>query len=118
MQSFANIGEYFSSAVPGLCRYWLEKSDGRQAPARSDLDPLEMPKQSLPYTMLVDIDQKTLRVRYRVVGTAISRLFSMDFTGFYLNDILMPGDYRQAAEALYRHVALTEEPVVGHYGYP
>jgi hypothetical protein len=117
LRAIANIGEYFSPAVPHLCRYWLEKSAGRARPSRQEIDALDMPKRSLPYVMLVDIERAPFRVKYRLVGTGIASLFSLDFGGRYLDQFLMPGTYRQEAQALYQGVAETAEPVVGHYGY-
>jgi hypothetical protein len=48
-----------------LYRYWRGKLEGRIAPARSDLDPADIPA-LLPYMMLVEkVDDQ---FRYRLLG--------------------------------------------------
>jgi hypothetical protein len=118
MKAFANVGEFFSPAVPQLCQYWNQRSGGEATLARSQIDPIDLPRQSLPFIMLVDIERDPFRVRYRVVGTRIAALFSLDFTNHYLDRIGMPGSYQEAAADLYRLVSDTGQPVIGHYGYP
>jgi PAS domain len=50
--------------------YWLSKCGGRLMPARSDLDPTDMPKHLLPGICLVDVVPDQRRYVYRLVGTA------------------------------------------------
>lgn len=118
MLAYANLGEYFSPAVPSICGYYLGEAGGRAALSRTEIVVIDMPKPALPFTMLVDIDRTSMRLKYRVVGTGIAKLFGLDFTHHFFDEIVLPGAYRQAAEELYRQVALTGRPAVGQYGYP
>jgi hypothetical protein len=118
MLAISNLGEYISSAVPEVCKYWIEKAGGRAAPTRNEVDVLEMPKSHLPRLLIVDIELEPFRVKYRLVGTHFSRQLAVDFTGKYLDQLVLPGTLRDEAIDLYRAVQRTGLPAVGHYGYP
>jgi hypothetical protein len=64
-----------------IYRYWQEKCRGRSMPARSDLDPLDMPKGLLPGLCLVDVAPDERRYVYRLVGTADVEVRGYDPTG-------------------------------------
>ena len=62
-----------------LYRYWeAKRGSGRKAPARRDLDPLEIVK-LLPNVALVEPEQDGYR--WRLMGTAIASDFGRDLTG-------------------------------------
>jgi hypothetical protein len=61
--------------------YWLSKCSGRLMPARSDLDPTDMPKRLLPGICLVDVVPDQRRYVYRLVGTADVEVRGYDPTG-------------------------------------
>jgi hypothetical protein len=64
-----------------LYRYWLAKRVGRANPARSDIDPVDIPA-LLPYLTIVDkVDGQ---FRYRLVGTAVVQQFGYDLTGTFI----------------------------------
>ncbi|WP_119304699.1 PAS domain-containing protein [Dongia deserti] len=64
-----------------LYGYWLEKCRGRRMPARSDLDPIEMPRAVLPGICLVDVVPDERRYVYRLVGTGDVEVRGYDPTG-------------------------------------
>lgn len=64
-----------------IYRYWQEKCHGRSMPARSDLDPLNMPKGLLPGLCLVDVAPEERRYVYRLVDTANVEVRGYDPTG-------------------------------------
>jgi hypothetical protein len=70
-----------------LYEYWLAKRGSRAMPARSDLDPAEIPL-LLPHLLIVE--QVASRLRYRLVGTAVvqevGRDLTGDFVGFYVSE--------------------------------
>lgn len=66
-----------------LYDYWDGKRDGRRMPARSDLDPLDIPR-LLKHILLVDVEHDPIRFFVRVYGTGIVDLRGIDLTGKYL----------------------------------
>lgn len=74
-------------------------------PSRRDIDPVDLPRQ-LPNIMLIDVEQRPLRFRYRLVGTRVVEASAEDRTGYYfdsveffaLNPIIMT-QYRQVLES-------------------
>ena len=70
-----------------LYAYWLEKRGDRRAPSRADIDPIELAPQ-LPHVVLVDVEHApVMRLRFRLIGTAIVKGFNQDLTGRYFDEI-------------------------------
>jgi hypothetical protein len=92
-----------------LYRYWLAKLDGRMAPARSDLDPVDFPA-LLPYMMLVEkVDDQ---FRYRLLGSALARQLGRDVTGNVVGSQFVNAPEAIAAKrAVYERVFATAQPV-------
>jgi len=61
--------------------YWREKCDSRSMPARSDIDPIDMPRRLLPFINLVDVVSDERRYVYRLVGTGDVEIRGQDPTG-------------------------------------
>src|SRR5690606_23680107 len=79
------------------------------------IDPAAM-CQLLPFIMIVDLEAPSadvLRIRYRLVGTAVAKFSGLDFTGAYLDqldfDICTTADLTQA----YRRISETRWPGLG-----
>lgn len=97
-----------------LYRYWLNKRGGRPMPARSDIDPADIPG-LLPY--LTIIDKVDGRLHYRLIGTAAVKHRGRDLTGRFV------GSYDNSPEsaakmcAAYEAVFATGRPifVTGEY---
>jgi hypothetical protein len=66
-----------------LYEYWDSKRAGRAMPARSDLDPIEIPD-LLRHLILLDITHDPLRFRVRLYGTGVAELRGHDLTGRFL----------------------------------
>ena len=64
-----------------LYQYWLARCGSRPMPARSDIDPVEFPRGTLPGISLVDIVPDDRRYVYRLVGTAEVEVRGQDPTG-------------------------------------
>ena len=73
-----------------LLAYWLGKRGPRRAPARADIDPLEIAS-LLPHVMLIDVEHAPLRFRYSLVGTEVVRNLGADMTGRYLDEFVRLG---------------------------
>jgi len=59
--------------------YWHRKRGGRLAPARADIDPVEIAS-LLPRVMLVDVSTDPLDFRFRLAGTGIFRIHGAELT--------------------------------------
>lgn len=88
--------------------YWQGKRRDRCAPARSDIDPLEIPR-ILPRIMLADVVRDAsgkIDFRYRLSGTGIGEIHGSELTGRGPRD-LRPSLYGALIDSHY-HMALAE----------
>lgn len=69
--------------------YWEGKRAGRTMPSRADIDPLEL-KPHLGNLCLVEVHHRPLRLRYRLIGTEITRAMDRDSTGRWFHDLYHP----------------------------
>jgi len=91
MQLIRATDEIESSNIRALHSYWRSKFRGEKLPRRADIDPAEIPR-LVPRLMVVDVEQKPFRVRYRLVGTKVVEMTGFEFTGKYLDEIALPND--------------------------
>lgn len=102
-------------ALEKLYAYWCAKKGERRAPARADIDPLEIAR-LLPHVTLVDVERAPLRFRYRLVGTEIVRNVGDDFTGRYLDSFLRLS-HRDAMAAEFTRVVESALPSISDWEY-
>ena len=93
-----------------LYRYWADKKHGRPLPARSDLDPMEIP-QLLQNVVLVDVIGDPPRFRYRLVGTAITHAIGKEITSRFVDELPLDHYYVEHLLSLYRTVIEERRPV-------
>ena len=105
MRKITQADQIESPRLRQLFEYWQSKRRGGRLPRRADIDPTEIP-QLMPNLLLVDIEHDPFRVRYRLVGTQIVEATGFEFTGKYLDEIVLPDDegpflesYQLAAES-------------------
>ncbi|MEQ8816848.1 MAG: PAS domain-containing protein [Thalassobaculum sp.] len=67
-------------------RYWLAKRGDRLFPSRADIDPIDLAPH-LGNVVLIDVQRSPLRLRYRLIGTAITQAMNRDSTGKYYDEI-------------------------------
>ncbi len=94
--------------LEGLYQHWLSKRRGRAMPRRADIDPLEIPTEIWPYTMLLDVvwEGGTPRFRYRRVGEVFWRLAGREPTGLFIEDVLPEkAGYRRYVIGIYEEMA-------------
>ena len=72
-----------------LLEYWQSKRSGDLLPGRKDVSPFEL-KSLLGNVVLIDVERKPLRLRYRLLGTNITRAMGRDSTGKYYDEIYSP----------------------------
>jgi hypothetical protein len=106
-----------SPYLRALFDYWEGLRHGRVAPEAHEIDPLEIPPKSLPFVILVDLEQNPLRARYRLVGTHSTEIAGWDYTGKYVHEIGMPNTLQE--EILEDFVyALAKQPMYANYEWP
>jgi hypothetical protein len=107
-----NVFEATSSAkLAGLYSYWRSKCGNRKIPARSDIDPVEIP-QYLPEVFIAEVHHP-LRFRFRLVGSRICDRWNENYTGKWLDELDL-GAERTAALAQYEALAQSGEPRYDH----
>jgi len=80
------IAEVRSPMLLRAYEYWQSMRGDRVLPARSDLDPLDIPD-LLPNVILLDYLPKDHRLKVRLVGTLVVDMYGSDYTGMYLDEI-------------------------------
>ena len=71
--------------------YWRSLCGTRRMPARRDVDPLHMPLGYMPDLMLIEVEARPRRYRYRLVGTHVVAASGEDRTGRYFDDVAFFG---------------------------
>ncbi len=66
--------------------YWRGKCGDGRLPGRADIDPLDLAPH-LGNLVLIDVERSPLRLRYRLIGTRITRAMDRDSTGKYYDEI-------------------------------
>jgi hypothetical protein len=97
-----------------LYRYWASKREARQMPSRAEIDPLEIPAEIWPYTMLLDVlwRQGPPRFRYRRVGNVFWRAVGQEPTGRFIDDVLPEtAGYRAYIVGVYSEMAMRRRAI-------
>jgi hypothetical protein len=93
--------------LENLYQHWLGKRRGRRMPARADIDPLEIPADTWPHTMLLDViwERSRPRFRYRRVGEIFWR-GGREPTGMFIDEVVPEtAGYRRYVVGLYEEMA-------------
>ena len=108
----ASIDSLDEPLLAELYVYWSSRRGERFAPARSDIDPVDIP-QLLPYIALSEIVEDGnggRRFRYRLAGTQIEAHFGCSLTNRYLDE-LKHGSYLDYITGLYDRLIAEKAPV-------
>ncbi|GAB4353216.1 MAG: hypothetical protein Kow00114_02340 [Kiloniellaceae bacterium] len=96
-----------------LYAYWSRCRGDRFAPARADIDPVDIPH-LLPHVALSEIvsedDGHGRRFRYRLAGTRIEERFGCALTNRYLDE-LKQGPYLEYIVGLYERIIAEKVPI-------
>ncbi len=96
-----------------LYAYWSKCRGERFAPARADIDPVDIPH-LLPHVALSEIvsdgSGHRRRFRYRLAGTQIEERFGCALTNHYLDE-LKQGQYLAHIVGLYERIIADKVPV-------
>jgi len=102
-----------SERYPDLRRvhaYWGDRCQARFAPRRADIDPADLVA-VLPRVMLADVLTEPLDFRYRLSGTAITDVHSLNLTAKSPRD-LMPTAYGALIHDHYCQAVSRREPLL------
>ena len=67
---------------------WHRLRGSRTMPAPADVDALILPPRLLPHLLLIDLEYSpAFRLRWRLIGTHITRVVDRDMTGRYWDEI-------------------------------
>ena len=83
-----------------LHRYWIGCANGRRAPARSDIDPIDIPR-VLPYVTLIEVVDRAGRFRCRLAGTKVEAMYGCALTNCFVDEVI-DGRYRDHLLGLFR----------------
>ncbi|GHD43522.1 hypothetical protein GCM10017083_09810 [Thalassobaculum fulvum] len=70
-----------------LLQYWDARRAGRIAPARGDIDPLDLPPALLPHVVLIEVRRDPLEFSYRLAGTAADTIHGQSLKGVRVLDL-------------------------------
>jgi len=70
-----------------LLEYWEGRRQGRAAPRRCDIDPIDIPALLLPHILLIDVGRDPLDFRYRLAGTAADTIHGQSLSGVRILDL-------------------------------
>lgn len=85
--------------LAGLLAYWRERRGNRQAPARRNIKPMEIPS-LLPIVHLIDVQDDPLAFRHRLVGTEIVEKVGRNVTGKWVDEALYGKALRDVFDGL------------------
>lgn len=84
----AHALELHDPRLQRLHAYWRERCGHLPFPRKGDFDPVDF-SYVLGYVTLVDVEQEPRRYRFRLDGSILVELSGMDYTGRYLDELLM-----------------------------
>jgi hypothetical protein len=94
-----------------LAAYWSAKRGQHPMPARSAIDPLDMPRRLLPHLALVEPTGQDREIRFRLVGTELVQRFGRDSTGKTSTELYGGSDYLGHLEGIYGAVFADAQPL-------
>ena len=99
----------WSSPSKQLFNWWVTARGSREFVLRRTFDPADW-RRILPNIWMLDIQSDPLRLRLRLVGTAVAELMKGDYTGRWLDEVLPFLSKDEEFQARYRSVIETGEP--------
>jgi hypothetical protein len=94
-----------------LFDYWLGAAGARAMPARSDLDPLKVPR-LLPSIGLIDVRGGLDTACFRLAGTRLHEIYGQEITGKRASEVFA-GESGEYWRRVHDHVVETGQPLNG-----
>ncbi|MGD1878350.1 MAG: PAS domain-containing protein [Kiloniellaceae bacterium] len=111
MQQVTGADQIESTLIRQLYVYWRSKCREGAIPRRADIDPAEIPR-LMPNLLIADIEYHPFRIKYRLVGTKVVETTGFEFTGKYLDEIIL-SDYEGPFLECYQTACATKLPMMG-----
>lgn len=111
------LRDHFQSFPPGAPipkahGFWTALHDRGGIPSRRDIDPTGIPSDTLPHIVMIDVSETPKRrFRYRLVGTAVEKIFGADYTGRYMDEMGL-GAVLDRIQAFYSLVCNDPQPAL------
>jgi hypothetical protein len=102
--------------LAALYSYWSRLRKGGEIPARSDLDPIDIPR-LLRYVILAECYDAGRRIKFRLTGSDIAFAPGADLTGRYLHERGPRTPYLDHLSELYRLGATSTEGIYSAFSY-
>jgi len=101
-------------------RYWDSARGGKVMPARSDVDPIDIPRELLPNLFLVEVVDGGRRFKFRLVGSESTLAAGRSLTGYHVDEVNPNLAYADYVSNLYRRAIQRKRPVlsVSNFGLP
>ena len=99
-----------SQKIQELYTHWRSLQTDDVAPLWSGFDVLDV-FSIMPNTMMVDLEEDPFRVKYRFVGTQVVRYTGFEFTGKYLDEIVLD-DHSAPFHEAYKRAATEQRPIL------
>lgn len=109
---FCRREQIVSDVIDSVEAVWSDLCRGRPFPARSDIDPLALRK-VLPYLSIVELHENPFQIRYRLIGTEVTRFAGEDFSGKWLTDTGWSELHQRLNLMIYEQAHDTQMPVFG-----
>ena len=94
-----------------LFDYWLRSAGARRMPARSDLDPLKVPR-LLPNLGLIDVSEGIERATFRLAGMRLRDVYGQEVTGKRVDEVYC-GDSAEYWRRIHARVVEAGQPLHG-----
>ncbi len=94
-----------------LFDYWLRSAGSRRMPARSDLDPVKVPR-LLPHLGLIDVGNGIEQASFRLAGTRLRDVYGQEITGKKVDEVFC-GDCADYWRRIHSRVMETGHPLHG-----
>lgn len=108
------LGVVRDPRLVSLYRYWRQQRGERPLPRRADIDPLELPGNTWPHIMVLDVlwTGDVPRFRYRRVGEVYWRASQREPTGKFVDEVVPEvAGYRDYVLDIYKETATRRLPL-------
>lgn len=109
---FADRDQMESAVIAGVEKIWQALRGQRPFPTRAEIDPVAF-RHWLPYLSIMELHDKPLRVRYRLIGTEVARFSGEDFSGKWLHETGWSEQHQMLNSMLYQRLYEKRCPVYG-----
>lgn len=116
IQSLKVIEAPTSVSLNQLWDYWRSKKKEDLLPSRKDIDAISLSR-LLPRLYLIEVLQRGLDFRYRLMGEAMVAMNGRSLVGMRMSDLIQQDPKQRPIFEIYQQVASERQPMFGHMIY-